>query len=72
MTTTCLPTSTGKLVGFEFKVDLSGRDYQVKRIEGKDAFIQQLANATPMMQKLLDEVLSDDRVLDADRRRAAR
>jgi RNA polymerase sigma factor (sigma-70 family) len=49
-----------QMVGFEFTVDLGARDHQVKRIEGKQAFVYQLAVANAAMVYVVNQVLSDE------------
>ena len=47
------------LVGSQFKLTISP-DMKVLKIEGRDAFINQLVKANPQMEPLLKQILSED------------
>jgi hypothetical protein len=48
-----------QLVGSEFTLALD-KDLKVTRIEGRDAFVKKLATASPQMEPLLNQILTDE------------
>jgi hypothetical protein len=48
-----------KLVGSEFTITID-KDNKVKKVDGRDAFLQKLIGANPQMEGLLKQILSED------------
>ncbi len=51
------------LVNSEFTMELD-KDFNVKKIEGRDKFVKDLAKANPQMEPLLNQILSEKALMD--------